>query len=291
MRHLIGIISCKMTKSMEITVDLLKKQHDFVIHVDKKTSIEEYDRIKKYVCFLENRIDVRWGEFSQVEATLEIILYAKENKYDYVSIISESDLPMMNSQEMLQFLIIHKGSEFIGMKECYDSVPENLRYRYFSFLHGRSNLFRKIYKFFKINKLFKNKYLQFLPTIYKGNNWMSLSHDACSYVVEFLKNNKEYIQAFKESFLSDEIFFHTILLNSPFKDKIYKKHLSDEYISSARYILWSGGGSSGPEQLYAEKILDYKQDKNFLFFRKISDKSDFKSYLDIIDKREKYGTD
>ena len=54
---------------------------DFFIHVDKKSNIQE--KIDSYpnVYFVPNekRVDVRWGTFSQVEATLTLINLAREH--------------------------------------------------------------------------------------------------------------------------------------------------------------------------------------------------------------------
>ena len=45
---------------------------DIYIHVDKKSNIVSELDIKKNVYLIENRVDVKWGQFSQVEATLNI---------------------------------------------------------------------------------------------------------------------------------------------------------------------------------------------------------------------------
>ncbi|HGC9411935.1 TPA: hypothetical protein ACG56F_001154 [Streptococcus agalactiae] len=64
MQHILAIISYKMTHALKCTVDLLKNDMDIVIHVDAKSDIKQYDSIKEFVTFTEERIDVRWGHYS-----------------------------------------------------------------------------------------------------------------------------------------------------------------------------------------------------------------------------------
>lgn len=88
MQHILAIISYKMTHALKCTVDLLKNDMDIVIHVDAKSDIKQYDSIKKFVTFTEERIDVRWGHYSQILAMLVLLKYMKsKEKYHYISII------------------------------------------------------------------------------------------------------------------------------------------------------------------------------------------------------------
>lgn len=282
MRHLIGIISYKMTKSLFYTVELLHSKQDIVLLVDYKTDLAEYESIKDKVLFLENRIEINWGTYSLVEATLNLMQYSLKNDYDYFSLISESDLPLKNSQAMLNFLSEHNGKEFIGfVPEVSINTLENIKFNYYPFLQGRKNYLRKLYKFLRINRLFKNPCFEILPQLYKGSNWFTLSKYALRAIFSYLEKNPEYIKAFRYSFLSDEIFFHTILRNIFPEQSFYALSAKDEFTSSIRYISW--GGDSDPRTLLAEDVLLYKRENPEAFFiRKISDDSDFLKYLQII---------
>ena len=63
------------TNSEQITRLINYFQDDYIdiyIHVDKKSNIISELDIKKNVYLIENRVDVKWGQFSQVDATLNI---------------------------------------------------------------------------------------------------------------------------------------------------------------------------------------------------------------------------
>ena len=59
---------------------------DLYIHVDRKSRIiQQINIFKSNVIILpdEERVDVRWGTFSQVEATLNLLKHSYKKKYDY----------------------------------------------------------------------------------------------------------------------------------------------------------------------------------------------------------------
>ncbi|HFR3748939.1 TPA: beta-1,6-N-acetylglucosaminyltransferase, partial [Streptococcus suis] len=88
-----------MTDVLKATVDILSPEIDFVLHVDKKSQISDFEILTGKVNFLDERIDIKWGDFSQVEAMLSLMKYAMDNNYDYVSIISETDLPLKSATD------------------------------------------------------------------------------------------------------------------------------------------------------------------------------------------------
>ncbi|HGI8460247.1 TPA: beta-1,6-N-acetylglucosaminyltransferase [Streptococcus agalactiae] len=147
MQHILAIISYKMTHALKCTVDLLKNDMDIVIHVDAKSDIKQYDSIKEFVTFTEERIDVRWGHYSQILAMLVLLKYMKsKEKYHYISIISESDIPLKTGKEINTFLTRHKGKEFIGMisnEQMSDFEYDKLKYNYPDFCFSKRGILKK----------------------------------------------------------------------------------------------------------------------------------------------------
>lgn len=145
MQHILAIISYKMTHALKCTVDLLENDMDIVIHVDAKSDIKQYDSIKEFVTFTEERIDVRWGHYSQILAMLVLLKYMKsKEKYHYISIISESDIPLKTGKEINTFLTLHKGKEFIGMvsnEQMSDFEYDKLKYNYPDFCFSKRGIF------------------------------------------------------------------------------------------------------------------------------------------------------
>lgn len=76
---------------------------DFFIHVDLKSDIINQIDEKENV-FFSKRINVQWGQFSQVEATLELFKIVQTEKYIYVHLISENDYIIKPVSEVCSFL-------------------------------------------------------------------------------------------------------------------------------------------------------------------------------------------
>ena len=71
----------------------------FFIHIDAKSDISNYSIPKlNNVFVMGNRIKVFWGEFSQVQAIINLLKIAvtKEN-YDYYIFLSGTDYPVKNN--------------------------------------------------------------------------------------------------------------------------------------------------------------------------------------------------
>jgi hypothetical protein len=60
-------------------------------------------------------------------------------------------------------------------------------------------------------------------TPYGGSQWWCLTRDACSYIV---KEQDSLYNFYKYTLVPDEMYFHTLLLNSPFKEKIVNDTLT-----------------------------------------------------------------
>lgn len=80
---------------------------DLYIHVDKKSEITQQIRINNSnVTILsdEERVDVRWGTFSQVQATLNLLKRSYRKKYDFYWLISGQDFPLVSAESIIMKL-------------------------------------------------------------------------------------------------------------------------------------------------------------------------------------------
>lgn len=103
-----------------------------------------------------------------------------------------------------------------------------------------------------------------MPTLYKGCTWCSLSHDA----VEYLLSYETWIKKrFRWTFGADEIYKHTLLFNSDFKNKVYST--KGEYEACLRLQDWKRGNP------YVWTMADYDEimQSKMLFARKFSSKN------------------
>lgn len=247
---------------------------DIYIHVDKKSNIKDDLDIKKNVYIIKNRVDVKWGQFSQVEATLNILEEIKNSncKYKYIHLISGQDYPVKSLQSFKDYFLYQSG-EFI---EC-SHLPSDIlvkrgedRYKvyYPNWMIDRpSKVFKRfiriLYREFILKtKILKRKNLDF-EYFYFGSSWFSITNDCMEYILNLLNNKNNIVVFFKNTLCADEMFFQTIIMNSYLKNNVKSNNL--------RYIDWSDKKSS-PKTLQIQDIKEAIKSEYF-FARKIEDQS------------------
>jgi len=280
------IICHKNSNILRTSIDVLSKgNNNIYLHVDKKADIKEFEEYKDIVHFTPDRIDVTWASFSQIECMLLLLKQAVKMNNDYICLLSGDCLPLKSNDEIKKFFVNNNGNEFIGIqKDCNKKELENnIKYEHKGLCFKRKKSVLESIAF-KIQNRLKplkvSKGYKLLPKLYKGSNWFCISYELCNYILNYLEENNWYKDAFKMSFCADEVFFQTIIMNSKYKDKIYKNNMeNDDNHMALRYIDWK----SGPQY---PKILDETDFKNIkkvensdcIFARKFNKNIDIAKY-------------
>ncbi|CUP47309.1 Core-2/I-Branching enzyme [Clostridium baratii] len=293
MKVIYGVLCNKNSIVLKNMLDILSKDNKILIHVDLKSDIEEFSEYKSYknVEFIKNRVCVNWGEFSLTQATLNIIKSAKNMEYDYISIISGDCLPLKSDSLIKEFLEKNNGKEFIGVEKSFNKkeLENRVKYIYPKWRFNKQctnvKLPLKIKRTLQIKlSLFKyNSKFKYLPKLYKGCNWFTISKDLVEYITKYLDENGDYIEAFQNSFCSDEVFFQTIVMNSKFRNNVYRINENvDDNLMSLRYIDWK----SGPEYPKVLSENDFEKIKNTecIIGRKFNSELDFDKYYKFIER-------
>ena len=278
------ILCHKFNKILKNCIELLSRDNcDIYIHVDKKSNIEDFKELENKTIFIKNRVSISWGHYSQIEATLELLNSTRNKKYDYIFLLSGDDLSLKTNEYIEKFLEKNNGKEFIDIKECPTNFIERRIKRISSVIdckRDKSFIEKKYSKFMRsFRKIFKieNKYFKELPRIYHGSNWFGITSQCRDYIFEYLKNNKNFLEAFKYTKCGDEEFFQTLIMDTPFKEKIYTK---EGINSNLRYIDWE----TGPEYPKVLNKKDYEKilKSECLFGRKFNEKINIKEYKELI---------
>ena len=277
------IICHKFTIPLQKTIDILSKENDIFIHIDKKANINDFETIKDKVIFIKNRVDVRWGSFSQIQATINLLKETKVKDYDYIFLLSGDCLPLKNSDEIKLYLSELKGKQFVAKDINISQEEINLRlkynYRKNNFKKEKNTLEKYLEKFQYKLKLFKrNRLYDYLPKLHKGTNWFGITYDLRDYILNYVDQNPNYTEAFKRSLCGDEVFFHTIIFNSKYKDDIYiPDDKSNICYQALRYIDWT----SGPEypKVLNNNDFDLIKKSGCLFARKFDDSIDIDIFM------------
>ena len=280
------IICHRNTNILRTTIEILcKGNNQIFLHVDKKSDIQDFHEYENKVHFTPFRMDVKWASYSQIESMLILLKEAAKVDCDYICLLSGDCLPLKSSEDIKNFFLENKGKEFVGIQKKPNEIEleNNIKYEHDDlYLKRNKNILESIH--FKIQRLVKplkiSKGYKSLPKLYKGANWFCISGELCNYILQYLEKNQWYKDAFKKSYCGDEVFFHTIIMNSKYKDKIYNYNREqDDNHMALRYIDWNSGPQY-PKILGEEdfkKIKDSKN-RNCIFARKFNENLDIDRY-------------
>lgn len=195
----------------------------FFVHVDKKARLEDFSVASgKNVFFSEERIPVYWGEFSNVDAIIKLMIEALDSPahYEYLVHMQGADYPLRSGRYIQNFLNQNRGHEFISMVRIpapgYPiSKIGTLR------LPSDKPIGRFIVRALGKAGLASRDYRKHLGPLepYAGDACWALSREACQYILEFANQNPRILSYFRNTFAPEESLFHTILGNSIFRDR------------------------------------------------------------------------
>lgn len=226
------------------------ERNDIYIHIDKKVKNFDFKHFKSIAksssVYFTKRINITWGDFSQVKAEMLLLESAVKNEnpnkpYSYYHLISGVDLPIKSNNEIHSFFDESSGKEFIHFSQNEAADSSVNRIKYYHLFRKRRNLFYKILaqaalcvqKLLGVNRL-KDKDI----SVQKGCNWFSITGPLAHYIVD---NMGKYEKLFRLSYCADEVFIQTALLNSPFKDNLYMPNCNNNHLACARLIDWERG--------------------------------------------------
>ena len=247
----------------------------FFVHVDKKSSISEKIKPRDDVWFLPDdmRVDAQWATISLVDATLNLLRYANEQgPFDFYWLCSGQDFPIKPVREIVAWFEEHPKNDFV---ELYKSKNSGLKKE--NHYDKRNAIFfphwilgnkkwkriaKRVYSDFTggYNHTFKwarRKNTTGLDFFF-GSEWICLSKRTFDWMNAYINAHSEYYKYMENCNCSDETFFQTLLMNSPY---------ADSRMDYLHYVDWSEGKSS-PKTLSQEDVENLiKSDK--LMARKI----------------------
>lgn len=289
MKHAYLIMAHTDFNLLKILLSLLDdSRNDLYLHIDKKAnfSLEELKLSQAGFYLLEPRLNVGWGDVSQIE--LELLLFEtayKNGPYAYYHLLSGVDLPIKSQDYIHRFFEENAGKEFVGFWHERDGQAFERVCFYHLFMRYERGYNR--YLQIIISKL-RNLIRRLLYIVLgerklsvhtkEGPNWVSITHDFCGYLLQYKKWIK---RRFKYTMCADEVFLQSVLWASPYRNRLYNAYDTDE--GCMRQVDWMRGSDSSP---YVWRIADWEilKASDKLFARK------FDSVIDgqIIEKVKHY---
>ncbi len=276
----------------KLLVLLDDERNDIYLHIDQKVGFFDYEYyrslLKKSPLYVTKRIDVGWGDYSQIECEYTLLKEAisRNISYQYYHFLSGVDLPLKTQDEIHQFFQTIADKEVVQLadqtliqkRHAYYRIS---RYHFFSrYTKHQSKIVRALVRImnfcimplqslFHIDRL-KNMGIE----VGYGANWVSITDAFARYIV----SQEAWVRKhFKYSLCADELLVQTLLVNSPFVNKVYEPKRCHNFNGNPcmRYIDWERGNP------YVFTSADYKtlMNSDMLFARKFDDQKD----ADIID--------
>ncbi|RVU74609.1 beta-1,6-N-acetylglucosaminyltransferase [Pantoea dispersa] len=290
MKKMFCILCHKVTNPLIYTVNYLSSfaENTILIHVDAKSPVENFQLFSaSNVHFVQNRVQVTWGDYSQIASTLNTLSEALQFNFEYLFLISGDDLPCKNNQSMneLLFSIDNKNLvHFQDERNGYVNPTARVRYRYPQFFYIRNKtpfdklkiLAFKFFRFLYISDSFK-RHSNKINGFYKGTNWFSLNYLTVKVVMDFIEANPWYCDLYRYSFCGDEVFFHTVIKHLNINDLYHDSVMLNDAL---RYIDWT----SGPDypRVLDEGDLEKIRGSDCIFSRKHAPDIDQTFFNDVL---------
>ncbi len=206
------------------------------IHVDAKKNIEEFKyAISGNVVFLDKRIKVNHGGFSQIRSMLNILEFAAgHGDYDAYQFMSGRDYPLHGVEKILEFHAARPDTDFMNYYELSDGASFSFNLYNYHFVDFLAMLPKRAGHYVTRFKQILNRYApnrKFLAgyTAYRGSNWVCLSRDTAHKILAFLKTGKgrRFYNRFRLTWGGDEIFFQTLVKNIGTNKIADRSHYAD----------------------------------------------------------------
>ncbi len=262
----------------------------FFVHIDKNVKIEPFRKAlgesKANITFIEREYSY-WGSIGFVRSQLNGISQALNDgkRYDHIIFLSGQDYPIKQSRLIEEFLSDNSDKCFVKHmslpNKCWGEDGGMYRIRNYHYQQFKNRTTVKVVnrclKYLKFI-LPKRDFPQCLKMPYGGEAWISLNRDSAQYIMAFVEEHPDYVNFHKYSYCPEEMFLHTILLNSD-DDQIRSSIVN----SMLTYIDWKSTKAPRPAIMGSSDFGALIRADN-LFARKFDINIDSK-ILDMIDER------
>lgn len=256
MKHAIIILLHQDLNVLKDLFEFFDEDFKFFIHIDKhlKCNLESI-RIAYPNVYIFSKYYVNWGGRNILLAELFLIQQAlKSDSFDYIHLMSGTDMPIRSLSEFKAFFKRYEGLSFMEYHRYPIPKWENGSMRriefywindYINFRNPKNhNIFETIFNF-QVKHNIRRRLPKHYEILYGGSNWMSLYKDCAHELIPDSSSKLGFLKRLRFTFASDEVYIHTVLLNS----KAQKNIVND----NKRYIDWNGIGGS-PSILKEEKF-------------------------------------
>lgn len=265
MKHCIIMTAYKDVEIINHFISLTPKDWGIYIHLDKKSKLRISDINPRAKVFSIKKI--YWGGWEHLYVFWFLLNQAKESGtyFDYYHLISGQDF-YASPIALFDELLGNEGMNYMGIFSIpnrywhWDGGYKIFKYRTLSsFCDIRKTFPRAINKIYYLLQKYTHTERRLPPyPLFGSSVYSSLHHD----FVEWMLDSdlaKSLLHNLKNSVCAEEVFFQTVIMNSPFKQKVKAEE-------TLRYVDWH----SNPRPKFLDTN-DFEKIKNSgsLFCRKV----------------------
>jgi len=260
-------------------------RHDIYLHVDPRASGIDVaglaDGVRRAHTEVVPPMKVNWGGFSQVRCELALLERATQEPHDYYHLLSGADLPLVGPNALHEFFDEHRGTEFVHFVPGPppEHIVDRVAVRHLFVERGRAGQ-RDLGSRVKgrlegWSATFQRRwYRHVVPGEFRwGSQWFSITDDLARYVV----SRRPWVErTFRRALNADEHFLQTLVVGSPFVDRLRVAADDPDRNGAARLIDWSRGGGHSPHVWRTDDLgaLLAGPEQGYLFARKFSSTTD-----------------
>jgi len=254
MKHAYLILAHHEFGLLQTLISCLDDQrNDIYVHIDKKVSVPpELHVAQSTLHMLDTRVDIRWADYSMVEAEYALLEEAcKNGPYAYYHLLSGVDLPLKSQDYIHRFFEENAGKEFVGYTFTEMTPETSRRMQRWHIFPKHFCRKRNVYSAFRsaflraqeLLGIWRNNETEFT----KGSQWVSITEQ----MVQYFLSQKTWAQkTFTHTFVPDECVMQTLCWNSPFRENLYSTGSDGE--GCMRCIGWKN------DELYDWSAADYE---------------------------------
>ena len=220
----------------------------FIVHVDRRSAdtisrpIEEFAAARCHV-HCAPRQPCYWAGFGIVLATLECMRTALQlaEPFDYAVLLSGQDYPIKPPQKIFAHLRAQRGKQLIESFRLDQPNRWSADQKAGGAMHRIGWYHLAIRSHWVHVPIERRLPAGLLP--FGGAQWWCLTRDCLGDIVAFVDGNPQVLKFFRNVFISDEVFFQTLISNSRFAGDITGEDL--------HYVDWTRPNPLAPRLLEA----------------------------------------
>jgi hypothetical protein len=254
------VLAHKDPAILRILVDELNPLGTVFLHIDKKSegNFEEFLDLEEV--FSISAVNIKWGHWSMVEATLILIREALAQGATRLTLISGNSLPIVGPKKFAELMesdldICHNRS----FRKTFNEITDDQYFRRYFATKDSQNFFSRL-----VNLMLRiwpiriniSKYLDPLELMI-GSQWWSVTSRTMEQALIVYQENPKLDGYFKKIKLSDETFFQTLISQ-------VSKNIDG---TGTTYANWEIAGPH-PGTLTIKLLEEAMQSEEFYFARK-----------------------